>query len=219
MGQNMNGGAGKSNDMIDEKLLQQYGAQLIYLKKDDVLFYEKDEAVNYYQVVDGTVKMVNYSYEGQEFIQGLFNSGESFGEPPLFGNFPYPGNAVALTDSSLMKMRKEHFFQLLKENFEIHLQFDAVLCTRLAYKSMILREVTSYAPEHRIMTLIKYLKKQGRNPADTKFKVPYTRQQLADMTGLRVETVIRAVKRLEEEGKLQIIRHKIFLPEKNEVYS
>lgn len=198
--------------MIQEALLHQYGAQLIHLKKEDVLFYEKAEANNYYQVVEGTLKMVNYSYDGQEFIQGLFNAGESFGEPPLFGNFPYPSNAVAVTDASLLKLRKENFLQLLKDNFDIHLQFDAVLSKRLAYKSMILREVTSYAPEHRIMTLIQYMKQDAKLPVGARFKVPYTRQQIADMTGLRVETVIRAVKKLEEDEHLQIIRHKIYLP-------
>ncbi len=200
--------------MIKEELLHEYGAQMVHLKKDDVLFYEKHEALNYYHIVSGTLKMVNYSIEGQEFIQGLFNAGESFGEPPLFGNFPYPSNAVALTDASLLKLRKENFFRLLKDNFELHLQFDAVLSKRLAYKSMILREVSSYAPEHRIMTLIQYLQKDAKLPVGARFKVPYTRQQIADMTGLRVETVIRAVKKLEEEGSLQILRHKIYLPVK-----
>jgi CRP-like cAMP-binding protein len=31
------------------------------------------------------------------------------------------------------------------------------------------------------------------------------------MTGLRVETVIRTVSRLKEEGKISVIKHKIYL--------
>jgi CRP/FNR family transcriptional regulator, cyclic AMP receptor protein len=197
--------------MIQEDLLIKYGAILIHLKKEDTLFYEKDEANNYFQVVSGSIKMVNFSYDGQEFIQGVFGEGESFGEPPLFGGFPYPSNAVALNESSLLKLRKDQFFQLIKDNFDIHLQFSAVLSKRLAYKSMILREISSYAPEHRIMTLVKYLKANSSEPRAKEFIVPYTRQQIADMTGLRVETVIRAVKKLEDENKLKIVKHKIVL--------
>lgn len=37
----------------------------------------------------------------------------------------------------------------------------------------------------------------------------YTRQQIADMSGLRVETVIRTVKKMEKEGKLVLEGHKI----------
>lgn len=197
--------------MIQEELLKEYGAIYVHLKKDDVLFYENDEAINYYQITSGSLKMVNYSYEGQEFIQGVFNEGASFGEPAIFGGFPYPSNAVAITDASLLKLRKDQFFQLLKNNFELHLSFAAILSKRLAYKSMILREISSYAPEHRIMTLLKYLKENSEDPKVLKFKIPYTRQQIADMTGLRVETVIRAIKKLEEERKLQIIKHKVYL--------
>ena len=44
---------------------------------------------------------------------------------------------------------------------------------------------------------------------DQKVQVPFTRQEIANMTGLRVETVIRSVKSLEEQGLLKIIDRKI----------
>jgi CRP-like cAMP-binding protein len=39
--------------------------------------------------------------------------------------------------------------------------------------------------------------------------VPFTRQQLADMTGLRVETVVRSIKAMEHKGVLEIEDGKI----------
>jgi CRP-like cAMP-binding protein len=38
-----------------------------------------------------------------------------------------------------------------------------------------------------------------------------TRQQLANMTGLRVETVIRTIKQMEKDEKLSIVRGKVFV--------
>jgi CRP-like cAMP-binding protein len=73
---------------------------------------------------------------------------------------------------------------------------------------MILSEISFYDPEHRIASLIQYLKEKLGNGKDP-FIVPLTRQQLADMSGLRVETVIRTVKTMEEQGKLKIADHKI----------
>jgi len=61
------------------------------------------------------------------------------------------------------------------------------------------------------MTLLKYIRDNTRIENKSNFCVPFTRQQLADMTGLRVETVIRTVKQLQKEGKLEIKEHKIFL--------
>jgi CRP-like cAMP-binding protein len=61
------------------------------------------------------------------------------------------------------------------------------------------------------MTLLKYLRDNSPKEQKSNFYIPYTRQQIADMTGLRVETVIRTVKQLQKEGKLEIMQHKIYL--------
>ncbi|MBK8604199.1 MAG: winged helix-turn-helix domain-containing protein [Saprospiraceae bacterium] len=39
--------------------------------------------------------------------------------------------------------------------------------------------------------------------------VPYTRQQIANITGLRVETVIRTIIKLSGDNKLKIVNRKI----------
>jgi CRP-like cAMP-binding protein len=40
--------------------------------------------------------------------------------------------------------------------------------------------------------------------------VQLTRQQIADLTGLRVETVIRTIRRMHEDGILVLKGHKIY---------
>lgn len=193
--------------MIPEEILQAFGVRKVSYARAEFLFAKDAEAHFYFQVAEGSVKMVNYSYDGQEFILGIFNAGESFGEPPLFGHFPYPANAVAVEDSVVYKLPKDNFFKLLEANFEIHKKFNHELSNRLRYKGMILSEISSYPPDHRILTLVTYLK--SMLPEKGPFTVPYTRQQLADMTGLRVETVIRTIKKMEQDGKIKLQNHKI----------
>jgi CRP-like cAMP-binding protein len=89
------------------------------------------------------------------------------------------------------------------------LKMDQVLCQRLRYKSMVLSEISSHEPEHRILSLLKHFKSKNASAANSKIIIPYTRQQLADMSGLRVETVIRTVKKMEKEKKLLLDGHKI----------
>jgi len=189
--------------MIAEDMLRNYEAKQVEIGKGDFLFMEGEKARYYWQVIKGSVKMVNYSEDGQEFAQGIFSSGESFGEPPLFTDIDYPSNAIAVEDSLLWRLPKEIFLQLLQENFKIHLQITATLCQRLYYKATIMKEISSHAPDHRVLTLIDMLKEKQTDP-QAPYVVPFTRQQLADMTGLRVETVIRSIKSLEREGKLKI---------------
>jgi CRP/FNR family cyclic AMP-dependent transcriptional regulator len=205
--------------MIDSDILKKYDAREIHLEKDEVVFHEEDEALNYFQIATGSIKMITNSPEGKEFIQGVFKTNDSFGEPPLFCNFSYPSAAVAIEPTIIIKLAKDNFFRLLKENFEVHLLIDQVLCQRLRYKSMVLSEISSYDPEHRIISLLKYfktdanpqMKREKRAQPDFSYTVPFTRQQIADMSGLRVETVIRTVKKMETEGKVKIIGRKISL--------
>ncbi|HRW98495.1 MAG TPA: Crp/Fnr family transcriptional regulator [Cyclobacteriaceae bacterium] len=202
---------GNFKTMIDRSILEKYGAIEIFPGKGEILFHEGSEANNYYQIVSGSVKMVTNNAEGQEFIQGVFNEGDSFGEPPLFGDFPYPSSAIVIEDSVILKLTKHHFIDLLRENFEIHLMLNKVLCNRLKYKSMILSDISFNDPEQRIGNLLHYFKRYSHlpNQSSRSFIVPYTRQQIADMSGLRVETVIRTVKKMEKEGKLEIVDRKI----------
>jgi CRP-like cAMP-binding protein len=197
--------------IIPKDILIKNKAHFLEIKKDEYIFREDEPASFYFQVIKGAVKMSSYSENGQEFIQGIFKSGQSFGEPAVFGDFHYPNNAVATQDSEIAKLPKDVFFVLLKNNFEIHKKFNSLFSQRLRYKAILLKEISSYCPDHVIMTLLKYLRDNSAEPNKSQFYVPYTRQQLADMTGLRVETVIRTVKKLQIEGKLEIRQHKIYL--------
>lgn len=197
--------------MIPEEILNEFGARVITLQRDELLFHQGTEAHYYFQVKSGEVKMAHYNADGQEFIQGIFGPGQSFGEPALFGEFPYPCGAVATTESEIYKLPADRFFVLLEKNFEIHRNFNKALSIRLRYKGILLNEISSYPPAHRIQTVLKYIRERfgSQTPG---FEVPFTRQQIADMTGLRVETVIKTIKKLESEGSLSIENHKVVLP-------
>jgi CRP-like cAMP-binding protein len=195
--------------LIPTKILQAYKARLVRTRKDQILFNEGDKATDFFQAEEGQVRMYILNHEGQEFTQGVFQHGESFGEPALLGDFHYPSSALAITDGKVWRLPKADFIQLLKENFELHLKLDYVLCQRLQYKSMILTEISAHAPEHRLTTIMNYLKSKMSVKENGKTLIPYTRQQLADMTGLRVETVIRTVKKMEQKGKLTLDGRKI----------
>lgn len=196
--------------LVSISLAKRYDGHLVKYKKNDSVFTEGAEANFFYQIEEGTVKMVTSSEEGQEFIQGIFKDGESFGEPPLFSQFQYPASAYCLVPSFILRIPKDKFLELLKENFEIHLKLDQILCQRLRYKNMILSEVSFHDPEHRLDTLLKHLKDSFGKKGEP-FEIPLTRQNIADMTGMRVETVIRCVKRMEANGKLKLRGRKILI--------
>lgn len=198
--------------MIEKEILLKYEAIEIQLSKNELLFEKGDKAKYYYQIISGEIKMFNLNEDGKEFIQGIFSKNRSFGEPPLFSSDElYVANAIALENTKLLRLEKSSFINLLKENPEVHLQFTQTLADRLHFKSIMAAEISNNDPESRIITLIDYLKyKIYKIPVPFEYEVELTRQQIADLTGLRVETVIRSIKELEKKGKVRIISRKVY---------
>jgi CRP-like cAMP-binding protein len=195
--------------VIPDELLERYQARTVELEKGEILFDQGDSATHFFIVRSGRIKMSSYNDEGRELVKGYFTEAQSFGEPPFFNHLPYPAAAIAVEPSSVWKIPYEAFMRLLRENFEIHLQLTQVLSGRLIYKSMMLTEIAVEEAEHRLTTLIEYFRDSDEEYDGGPWRVPFTRQQLADMTGLRVETVIRTVKGMESKGMLGIEDGKI----------
>lgn len=199
--------------MIDANFLIQFGAKTVSFEKGEMLFRQGDTPRYYFQILKGAVKMNNFNDDGKEFVQGLFTEGDSFGEPPLFIKDSYPANAEAIVPSEVLLLAKDKFLELLTSHPQIHLQVTVNLAERLYFKSIMASEISSQDPEHRVLKLIDYFKiKINKVPAGETYRVEITRQQIADLTGLRVETVIRSIKSLEKKGELTIHNRKVYRP-------
>lgn len=197
--------------MISIELLEVYGGLTKKYKKLEVIFEEGKQPTHYYQILSGEVKMNNYNDDGREFIQSIFYENQCFGEPPLFIDKAYPANAVAVEDTKLLVITKEQFLDLLSDNPSVSIKFIQNLSQRLYYKSVMAAEISSQEPEHRILRLIDYEIEHFKFNKDSNgYLIPFTRQQIGDLSGLRVETVIRAIKSLEKKGELKIINRKVY---------
>jgi CRP-like cAMP-binding protein len=196
--------------MIDIDTLLAWGAAYKKLEPGEIIFNEGATANFYYQLVSGRIRWVNINDEGKEFLQVIIEPGECFGELPLFDDEPYAATAIADTDAMLIRLHRSSFKDLIKENPEIHLSFSKLLTQRLRFKFLILKELANHNPEHSISALLGYFKHTQKNICPKCNKVNLTRQQIADMTGLRVETVIRTIRHLHEKGELLIEKGKVY---------
>lgn len=195
--------------IIHTDLLLLYGAISLTAEKGRVIFCEGDAAHFYYQIVSGRIRMVSTSASGKEFMQGLFSEGESFGEPPLFTDQPYPAAAVADEETTLLRLPRSMFVKLLKENPDIHFAFTTLLANRLRQKSILSKEMTCSEPAELIRGVLKRYTINERH--NGRLRVTLTRQQIADMTGLRVETVIRTIRTMFKRGDVLVNKGKVYV--------
>jgi CRP-like cAMP-binding protein len=196
--------------MIPVDTLLAWGATYKKLATEETIFREGVEGRFYYQLVSGSVRWVNITDDGREFIQNMIEPGESFGELPLFDDAVYAASAIANKESVILRLHKNTFHQLLKEDPEIHFAFSKLMAQRMRFKFLLLKELACSDPEHRISTLFSYFKESKKYVCQKCNRVQLTRQQIADMTGLRVETVIRTIKNLQHKGSLVIDKGKVY---------
>ncbi|MCU0335672.1 MAG: Crp/Fnr family transcriptional regulator [Chitinophagaceae bacterium] len=191
-------------------LLLSMGATYQSYKKGEIIFKEGAYCRYYHQLVSGTVVWHNVDDLGKEIIQAIIVPGESFGELPLFDDKPYAAGAVAMQQSLVLRLPKELFLELLKEDYDMHMALNRKMAERLRFKFMLLQAVSQATPEGSICMLLNYLKQEQKHICTGCGLINLTRQQIADLLGLRVETVIRVTRRLHEEGRLLIENRKLF---------
>ncbi|ALR30013.1 hypothetical protein ATE47_05515 [Chryseobacterium sp. IHB B 17019] len=195
---------------IQEDLLITYGADIIKLKKSELLFEEHHSPEYYFQIKTGKIKLTNFQAENKEFIQSIHEDGESVGEIFLFSKSKYPVNAVSMEDCTIYRLENDKLLQLLESNFEIQLKLLHYIAKRTYYTYIFLNSLTSEDATHQLLTLLNHLKDSQNSTEAYSYKIPYTRKELAFLTGLRIETVIRILKKLEGENLIRIVKGRVF---------
>ncbi|MGI9649989.1 Crp/Fnr family transcriptional regulator [Chryseobacterium sp. RLHN22] len=184
--------------LIDEKLLMRYDAVIAEYDPDDVIFNEGGISKFYFQIRKGIVELNNYDVDGKEFTQHILFEGQSIGESFLISDIPYTVNAVAKSACEIIKISKCEFLRMPEENSEVSLQLFKLIAERLSDKYYMMFTLISQDPESKIEGILNYLKKHSNHERPFSYEVPLTRRQIANLTGLRIETVIRTVKRMEK---------------------
>ncbi|MBV8324876.1 MAG: Crp/Fnr family transcriptional regulator [Chryseobacterium sp.] len=195
---------------IDQAILHEFGGENIRYIRKETIFKEGDHSLYYFQILSGKVKLNTFNENGKEFIQNILGKNQSFGDPLLFIDRLYPTNAVSLETTEVIRMPKNNFLLMLEKHPDISLEMNACLSQRLYYNSLMVRNMASQDPIHRLQGLMDYLKSYYDGDCQQCFPVELTRQQIADLTGLRVETVIRTVKKMVNNNTIKLDGRRIF---------
>lgn len=196
--------------MINTNLLLSLGACYRKVEAGEYIFREGNHCNFYHQVEEGKIKLVNIDDNGKEFLQDISEAGDYIGEIPLFNHGTYAVSAIAISDAIVLRLSKDRFEQLLREDHELNIAFFTAMANRLKFKMHFLKEISSHDPEHCVTSLLQYLASAKKCYCDKCNLIKLTRQQIADMTGLRVETVIRTIRAMQEKGYVAIEKGKVY---------
>lgn len=196
--------------LIDNNLLSQYGAETTHIKSLETIFKEGETPKHYYQIAKGKVKLNHYDEDGKEIIQSILIPGQSVCELMLFIDEKYPVNSETLTPCEIITLPKDSFFKLLDDHPQISLHVNKFIAERLYRKFVIMQHNLSLKPEVRLIGVLDYFKSYSDNKEKYSFEIDLTRKQMASLTGLRIETVIRTIKKMDSEKILKLQNSKIY---------
>lgn len=194
--------------IIPIELLLSKGAIYESFAASEIIFTEGSSPKYYFQIIRGIIELNGYETNGKEFTHDILSVGRSVGDALIFGKEAYPMTAVAHTPCTIIKLRKDSFLDLLKAHPDLFINILKDLSEQLYFRYQMHKGSTSN-PRHKIIILMEYLKESSPGQRYS-FQIPLTRRQIANLLGIREETVIRAVKMMEKELIVKIKNGKIF---------
>lgn len=196
--------------LINNDLLISYGGNIQTFNVNDHIFLAEQTPKYYFQIISGFVKLNHTDEDGKELIQSLLTDGDSVCELLMFLDQKYPVNAVAMSECTVIRVEKIEFLKLLKENPETSVDVWKYISQTLYRKFIMMQNIASPSAEKRITGTLEYFKSFSDQKSQYAFEVKLTRQQFACITGLRTETVIRYMKRLEAKNIVKIEKGKVY---------
>lgn len=169
----------------------------VRLRRGQALLWEQDESVLVGNVLDGMLKLSTMTGDGREQIVGIVYPSDFIGRP--FGRNSNH-SVTALTEATVCVFRREAFDRFA----EAHLCIEQALLRRTldeldrARRWMLLLARMS-APE-RVASLLVEMSRRLGGGGGREIMLPLSRQQMADLLGLAIETVSRAMTRFKGAG-------------------
>lgn len=175
-------------------------------RRNEVIFHQDDVGDSLHIVVNGGVKIVLPSQEGDEAIIASLKPGDFFGELALLDGSPRSTTATALDATETLALPRDQFLRLLSG--------DARLVTALLRAlAAELRRLTGHVEELHFLDLAGRLSMRlvrlarGTDPdaaGRVELNWPFTQSDLAAMIGGTRQSVNKLLSGLVDEGLLQI---------------
>ena len=175
-------------------------------RRNEVIFHQDDVGDSLHIVVDGAVKIVLPSQEGDEAIIASLKPGDFFGELALLDGSPRSTTATAMEPTETLALPRDEFLRLLPE--------DARLVTALLRAlAGELRRLTGHVEELHFLDLagrlsmrLVRLARDADPQASGRIELnwPFTQSDLAAMIGGTRQSVNKLLSGLVDEGLLEI---------------
>ncbi len=175
----------------------------------ELIFSEGDPGNGFYVTAEGMVKIYKLSSEGKEQILHMFGPGEPFGEVPVFSGQSFPASAETVKNSKLLFFPRKAFVDLIVHNPSLAMNMLAVLSARLRHFTVQVENLSLKEVPARLAGYLRLLAQEQENSEAVFLKI--SKGQLASFLGTIPETLSRMLKKMSDQGLIEVQGRKIQL--------
>jgi len=204
--------AGMTPDDLD-RILQ--GARSQRVPAGSAVFEQGEEASSFFVLLDGHVRVVKTTPEGQQITVRYITPGELMGIAQALGRTTYPGTATAVVDCVVLAWPGTMWSQFADAFPSFGANTYKTVGERLQDTQMQVVEMATKQVEQRVAhALLRLIGQRGRKTEDgIAVDFPISRQDIAEMTGTTLHTVSRLLTAWEQQGLVKGGRRKVTVVE------
>ncbi len=161
--------------------------------KNSIIAFEDDPEDALYVVVSGKVKVVLTGEDGREVILSIRREGDFFGEMSLIADVPRLAHVIAMEDSNLLMLRREHFHRCIADIPQMAIGLLRAMCERMRQADHKIGGLVLLDVPGRVSRVLLEVADQNDGVHITK---EITHNTIAQMIGSTRETVSRAIRDL-----------------------
>ncbi|HFB66350.1 MAG TPA: Crp/Fnr family transcriptional regulator [Aeromonadales bacterium] len=174
------------------------------LKSSEHLFQHGDEAVCFYILVSGRMKLYRTSIEGQEKVVDIIQPGDSFAEAIMFmQKSKYPVYAQALKPSEVIAINMKKYRELLSHSLDTCFHLMADLSMRIHRR---LNEIDTLTLQNATFRVIHFLMAKIPSDDEKSFTIalPASKRLIASQLAIQPETFSRILNKLKQQGIIEV---------------
>lgn len=168
------------------------------VSKGEQIFSEGLDASAFYIVVSGIVKIYKLSPDGKEHTLHIHGPGDLVAEAAIFDSMVYPASCMALEDSTLVRIPREGFFNLIKKYPELALKMMSSYSKRLRQFVSKIEELSLKDIKSRLAGYL--LENSAVENSKTVCRLTYSKKELSSLLGTIPETLSRSFAFLKQQG-------------------
>lgn len=165
-------------------------------KRGQIIYNEGDTPKSIFVNEKGIIGLFHISETGHETLLRVFSKRYIFGHRSYMAKEAYHASAVCLTSSEVYEIPESAFREICSETPDLLFEISRILAKELRSSEIRMSDLQDKSANQRIVESLVFLKL--KHPDYT-----WTRKEIAEFAGSTLESVVRVMSLLQDEGLLE----------------